>query len=56
MQQVLINADFIEFIETTPDTMITLTTGKKLVVSETKETILERVIAYKRQVVTPMDR
>ena len=46
---IYINSDLIEFIEETPDTMITLTTGKKIIVKETIETIIERIIDYKKK-------
>lgn len=45
----MVNADLIEMIEATPDTMVTLTTGKKILVRESVEEVIERVIAYKRK-------
>jgi len=45
----VINADLIENVEATPDTVITLTTGKKLVVTESPQVIIERVVAYKQR-------
>lgn len=47
---VCINALFIETVETVPDTVVTLTTGKKLVVRESMEEVAERVTAFYRQV------
>lgn len=44
----MVNADLIETIEATPDTVITLTTGKKIVVSDSVEVIIKRVIEYKQ--------
>ena len=44
---VYVNNDLIEFIEETPDTVITLTTGKKLVVEESAEELIRRIIAYR---------
>ncbi|MGL4739094.1 MAG: flagellar FlbD family protein [Cellulosilyticaceae bacterium] len=46
-KEITLNAELIEIIEQTPDTIITLTTGKKVIVSETREAIVEKVIAYK---------
>ncbi|MCK5380189.1 MAG: flagellar FlbD family protein, partial [Candidatus Latescibacteria bacterium] len=43
----------IEFIEATPDTIITLTTGQKLIASEPVEEIIERVIAFRRRITIP---
>ncbi|NLW24767.1 MAG: flagellar FlbD family protein, partial [Clostridia bacterium] len=37
-----VNSDLIETIEKTPDTIITLTTGKKIMVEEDPEVIVER--------------
>jgi flagellar protein FlbD len=36
-----------EFIESTPDTIISLTTGKKLIVKETVEEVIEKIIEFK---------
>jgi flagellar protein FlbD len=45
-----INEDMIEFLEETPDTIITLNTEKKLVVKESIGEILEDVIAFRRKI------
>lgn len=47
-QEMWVNADLIELVETTPDTIITLTTGKKVLVRETPEQICARVLRYRR--------
>ncbi|NLP46496.1 MAG: flagellar FlbD family protein [Epulopiscium sp.] len=49
-QKVLINADLIEYVESTPDTVITMTTGRKVVAKESLENIIELTIAYKRKI------
>ncbi|UCD62807.1 MAG: flagellar FlbD family protein [Candidatus Zixiibacteriota bacterium] len=46
--ELVINADLIEFVEATPDTIISLTTGKKIVVKESTEEIIERVAQFRR--------
>ncbi|MGE5591734.1 MAG: flagellar FlbD family protein [Bacillota bacterium] len=46
----VINADLIEIVESTPDTVITLTTGNKMVVRESVDEVVARVIAYKRAI------
>ncbi|MCK5120091.1 MAG: flagellar FlbD family protein [Candidatus Latescibacteria bacterium] len=51
--ELIVNADLIEFIEATPDTIITLTTGQKLIASEPVEEIIERVIAFRRRITIP---
>lgn len=45
----VVNAELIETCESTPDTIITLTTGKKFLVKEDIETVIGRVIDYRRQ-------
>jgi len=45
---VYLNSDLIEHIEVTPDTVISLTTGQKLVVLEKADDVVERVIEYRR--------
>ena len=44
----VINAELIEFVEATPDTMITTTSGKKLFVKETVQDVICKVIEYRR--------
>jgi flagellar protein FlbD len=41
----------IKFIENTPDTVITLVTGEKIVVLETVAEVLEEILNFRRQVV-----
>lgn len=45
-----INALFIETVEMVPDTVVTLTNGKKFVVRETMDEVAERVTAFYRQI------
>lgn len=45
----VLNCDFIETIEKTPDTVISLFGGKKIVVKQTKEEIIAKVINFKKQ-------
>jgi flagellar protein FlbD len=45
----VINADLIELVESIPETMICLTTGKKIMVREAVAEIVERVAAFKRR-------
>jgi flagellar protein FlbD len=48
-EKIVVNADLIEFVERTPDTLISTTTGKKLLVKESVEEVVEMVIAYHRR-------
>lgn len=45
----VLNADLIVTIEHTPDTMLTLTTGSRLVVRESVDEVVERVIAFRQR-------
>lgn len=47
-EEFIVNADLIEFIEKTPDTVLTLITGKKLMVRESSDEIVQRVLDYRR--------
>ena len=47
--KLVVNCDLIEMIEATPDTMLTLTTQKRLVVHESVDEVIERSIEYKRR-------
>ncbi len=47
---VVLNSDLIEYIENTPDTVISLTTGQKLMVLEGAEEIIRRVVEYRRAI------
>ena len=42
-----INSELIELIEETPDTLITMTTGRKILVEESEIDIVEKIIEYK---------
>ena len=46
----ILNSDLIEFVEETPDTVISLTTGKKLVVSETVDDVIVKIVEYKKRI------
>lgn len=46
----ILNAEFIESVEEVPDTVITLTNGKKLFVKENKYEIRDLVVRYKQEV------
>ncbi len=46
--ELVINAELIESIEATPDTHLSLSDGKKLIVRESPEEVIARVIAYRQ--------
>lgn len=45
-----INPDLIEFVEETPNTVVSFSTGRKVVVKESIEEIIERIIAFKHKI------
>lgn len=51
-QQFILNADHIEKIEEIPETIITLTNGKKYIVLENIDDIKKAVIQYKNKIFT----
>lgn len=46
-QEVYINADLILFLESTPETILTLENGKKVTVKETISQVVDRVVEFK---------
>jgi len=47
-QAFVVNAELIKFIEQTPDTLVTLTTGERILVKETQGEVIQRVVQYGR--------
>jgi len=47
-QSFILNADLIKFIESTPDTMVTLTTGERILVRESAADVIRKTIDYGR--------
>ena len=46
--KILINPDLMELVEETPDTVITFTTGRKIIVKESRQEIKNLVLLYKK--------
>lgn len=49
-KEVVLNCDLIECIESTPDTTITMTTGKKVIAKESVDDIINKIVLYKRKI------
>jgi len=45
-----LNCDLIEVIESTPDTTITMTTGRKYIARESVDEIIGRILEYKQKI------
>jgi flagellar protein FlbD len=46
-QEVYVNADLILFLEKSPDTVLTLQNGKKIMVQEPIPEVVDRIVAFK---------
>lgn len=47
-EKFFVNAETIDFMESTPDTVLTLASGKKILVLEPPDVIIDRIIAFKQ--------
>jgi flagellar protein FlbD len=45
-----VNSDLIKFVEPSPDTVITLVSGEKIVVLERPEEVLQKVVEFRRSI------
>lgn len=43
-----VNPHQIEYVEANPDTTLVMLSGKRLIVQESFQTLLERIVAYRR--------
>ena len=49
-QKITLNSDLIEVVEETPDTVITLTTGRKIIVKESRQDVKNLVKSYRKDI------
>lgn len=49
-QKILVNSDLIEIVEETPDTVMTLTTGRKIIVKESRQEVKNLVKLYRKDI------
>ena len=49
-RDIVVNCDLIELIESTPDTTLTTTTGRKIIILDTIDEVLDKVVAYKGRI------
>lgn len=52
-QPIAVNADLIKYVENSPDTLLTLVTGDKMVVRESEEEVIRLVVEYRRSLISP---
>ncbi|MFW6267079.1 MAG: flagellar FlbD family protein [Halanaerobium sp.] len=55
-KEFLLNADLIEEVQETPDTVITLTNGRKLLVKESADDIIKKVVKYRQKIMSGISR
>jgi len=48
--KILVNPDLIEMVEETPDTVLTLTTGRKIIVKESRQEVKNLVKLYRKDI------
>ncbi len=48
--KVLVNPDLIELVEETPDTVIAFTTGRKIIVKESRQDVKNLVKSYRKEI------
>lgn len=48
--KILVNPSLFEIVEETPDTVITLTTGKKIIVKESRQEVKNLVKLYRKDI------
>jgi flagellar protein FlbD len=54
-QKLFVNADVIETIEQTPDTIVSFTSGHKMLVRDHPEVLIRRAMEYRRATLRPVD-
>ena len=52
---VVVNSDLVKFVENTPDTVVTLVSGEKIVVTETVEQVVDKIIQFRRKLMVCQD-
>lgn len=49
-QKVLVNPDLMELVEETPDTVVSFTTGRKIIVKESRQQVQNLVKSYRKDI------
>jgi flagellar protein FlbD len=50
-----LNPDLIQEMETTPDTVLTLRSGVRIVVQDTPERVIDEIVEFKRRILDPQE-
>lgn len=54
-EELYLNADLIESMEVTPDTLLTLIDGRKLVIGDSPETVIDEIARFRARVLSAAD-
>jgi flagellar protein FlbD len=54
--EVVLNSDLIEQVEATPDTVISLTNGERIMVRESPEEVIARIVTFRRSILIPAEK
>jgi flagellar protein FlbD len=49
-EAIVVNCDLIEHIDMTPDTVLSMTTGQRIMVLETAIEVIERIVQFRRRI------
>ena len=52
--KLVINAEMIEFVEAIPDTIVSLVSGKKIMVNESVDQVIQQVVEFKKSYSQPL--
>ena len=55
-EKIMLNIDLIELVEETPDTIVTLTTGRKILVRESSRFIQEEIIRIRKRIYSDLKK
>lgn len=55
-EKIMLNIDLIELVEETPDTIVTLTTGRKILVRESSRHIQEEIIRIRKRIYSDLKK
>jgi len=50
-REIAVNSDLVATVERTPDTLLTLTSGARILVREPLEEVVDRIVAFRRRIV-----
>jgi flagellar protein FlbD len=54
-EPLFVNADLIESIEATPDTVLTLVDGRRVFVDDTPQVVVDRIVAFRASLLAAAD-